>query len=59
MQRFRAISRLLLILNRFLLTGLDTILFDNKEIVNYSFEFNDFPADKEKQAFVERLNKNK
>lgn len=58
MKKVRAILRLILMLNRFFLTGLDTIFFEDKEIYNYNFDYDDFPEDKETIAFVERMKKN-
>lgn len=58
MKKLRALLRLQLMLVRMLVLGLDLIFFDDQEIINYTLEYDNFPKDKEKIAYIERLKRN-
>lgn len=57
MKKIRALIRFFFtIVPLFVLRGIDWIVFENYEVVNFTVTIDHFREDKEKKAFVESLN---
>ena len=49
----KALLRLIFITNRFFIDGLEYILFERLQIVDYKLDYNNFDKDREKISFME------